>query len=1182
MTLPFAAFSSEIPFRSPLRQTITDHIEPPAAACIMELSSQATLPPEKAAQTREIARRLVRALRSGKKDNLIQSLVREYDLSSREGVALMCLAEALLRIPDNATRDALIRDKLTDGAWAAHLGGDSSVFVNVATWGLMFSGKILAVPEREGLGGTLTRLVERCGEPVIRRGVDVAMRMMGQQFVSGETIEGALENSRPYNRKGFRYSYDMLGEAAMTAEDAARYYRDYEQAIHAIGRASDGQGVYLGPGISVKLSAIHPRYSRFQRDRVLKELLPRLSDLAALAAQYDIGFSIDAEEVDRLELSLDLLEHLAFDERLADWDGLGFVVQAYQKRAPYVLDYVIDLARRAGRRIMVRLVKGAYWDTEVKRAQVDGAADFPVYTVKAHTDVSYIACARKLLAAPDAVFPQFATHNAQTLATIYTIAGPDFSDTRYEFQCLHGMGEKLYSEVVGPDRLGRPVRVYAPVGTHETLLAYLVRRLLENGANSSFVNRIQDPSVSIRDLIADPLTQATPQDTHPGVVMPRDLYGAERQNSAGIHLWNETVLRELAVSLPALTVPDVAVGEEIRNPSDRADRVGCVSFATAADVERSLAVAGEAFPEWKAEAPSRRAEILSRAADLLEERQNDFMALLVREAGKTLGNAVSEVREAVDFLRYYAAEVKSGFDNGTHVPLGPVVCISPWNFPLAIFLGQVAAALAAGNVVLAKPAEETPLIAVMAVALMHEAGIPENVLQILPGAGDIGAQLTADPRVCGVLFTGSTAVARMIRNELSNRLNPDGSAVPLIAETGGMNAMIVDSSALTEQVVTDVLASAFDSAGQRCSALRLLCVQEDSASTVLTMLKGAMCELRMGNPEHLNVDVGPVITEDARKMIEAHIASMKAQGCEIFQGPVDPACDAGTFVPPTLIVLKDISQLKQEIFGPVLHVVRYQRDRLTAMIHSINASGYALTFGLHTRIDNVVEYVSDTIEAGNIYINRNIVGAVVGTQPFGGHGLSGTGPKAGGPLYLYRLLAEHRAIAGDLAHPVSHETHIFRKWQNIAGRNVALSQLKKTLPGPSGESNIYQIMPRGHVLCAGPEMPHVLAQIDVALASGNCAVVPSALFAGLGQIPDSLSGVIVKDSPSVSYDVVLIDGDPLQRLEMQKAIAERSGPLLPVIMPSAGGEYPEEMLVVEKSVSTNTMAAGGNVALMSF
>ncbi|HVL21653.1 MAG TPA: trifunctional transcriptional regulator/proline dehydrogenase/L-glutamate gamma-semialdehyde dehydrogenase, partial [Amaricoccus sp.] len=1025
---PFADFAPPVRPQTSLRAAITAATRRPEPECLPPLVEAARVPEAMRGAVAATARKLVEALRAKHKGTGVEALVQEYSLSSQEGVALMCLAEALLRIPDTATRDALIRDKIAEGDWMSHVGGGRSLFVNAATWGLVVTGKLSGTVNDRSLAAALTRLVARAGEPVIRRGVDMAMRMMGEQFVTGETIGEALKRARPLEARGFRYSYDMLGEAATTAADADRYNADYEAAIHAIGKASGGRGIYDGPGISIKLSALHPRYSRAQADRVMTELLPRVKALALLAKSYDIGLNIDAEEADRLELSLDLLESLCLDPDLAGWDGLGFVVQAYGKRCPFVLDFVIDLARRARRRIMVRLVKGAYWDAEIKRAQVDGLPGFPVYTRKIYTDVAYIACAAKLLAAPDAVFPQFATHNAQTVATIYHIAGPEFSVGRYEFQCLHGMGEPLYDEVVGKRRLDRPCRIYAPVGTHETLLAYLVRRLLENGANSSFVNRISDPAVPVEELIRDPLdiVEAMPVvgTPHDKIAAPAELYGA-RRNSAGLDLADEATLARLSTELTASAAqlweaqPLLADGigdgspRPVLNPADHRDRVGTVVELNPMNAAPMVEDAAEAAAGWAAVPPSERAACLERAADLMEARIGTLIGLAHDEAGKSAANAVGEVREAVDFLRYYADQARRTLGPG-HAPLGPVVCISPWNFPLAIFTGQVAAALVAGNPVIAKPAEETPLIAAEAVRLLREAGVPPAALQFAPGAGALGAALVAHAETAGVMFTGSTEVARLIQAKLADRLSPSGRPVPLVAETGGQNAMVVDSSALTEQVVADVIASAFDSAGQRCSALRVLCLQDDVADRTLAMLKGALRELRLGNTDRLAVDIGPVISEEAQAGIEAHVERLRGLGRAVERAALPPETAHGTFVPPTLIEIASLADLEREVFGPVLHVVRFHRNDLGRLLDDIAATGYGLTFGLHTRLDETIARVTSRVEVGNVYINRNMIGAVVGVQPFGGRGLSGTGPKAGGPLYLGRLV-EKAPVPPDLS-----------------------------------------------------------------------------------------------------------------------------------------------------------------------
>jgi RHH-type proline utilization regulon transcriptional repressor/proline dehydrogenase/delta 1-pyrroline-5-carboxylate dehydrogenase len=1206
---PFLEFAQTVQPQSVLRARITAAYRRPETECLPLLIAEATLPKPVTTAARDLARKLVAALREKSQSGGVEGLIHEYSLSSQEGVALMCLAEALLRIPDRATRDALIRDKIGHGDWEAHLGHSPSLFVNAATWGLLITGRLAATTSGQSLSGALTRLIARGGEPLIRKGVDIAMRMMGEQFVTGQTIAEALANSRQWEAQGFRYSYDMLGEAAATAADAQRYYADYEQAIHAIGKAAAKRGIYDGPGISVKLSALHPRYNRANLERVKAELLPRLKALTLLARRYDIGLNIDAEEADRLEISLDLLESLCFEPELAGWNGIGFVVQAYQKRAPFVIDWIVDLARRSGHRIMVRLVKGAYWDSEIKRAQVDGLEGFPVYTRKVHTDVSYLACARKLLGAPDAVFPQFATHNAQTLATIHAMAGANYYPGQYEFQCLHGMGEPLYEEVVGREKLNRPCRIYAPVGTHETLLAYLVRRLLENGANTSFVNQIADKQIPLERLIADPVETARAIEPlgapHPKIALPCDILGP-RRNSAGLDLSNEQQLASLSAALlasadrawravPLLADGPVEDGDSmaLRNPANRGDIVGQVIEATPAQAARAVDQAVAAAPIWQSTPPKERAQCLLRAADLLESRMPLLLGLIVREAGKSLPNAIGEVREAVDFLRYYSGLVADDFSNDTHRPLGPVVCISPWNFPLAIFTGQVAAALAAGNAVLAKPAEETPLIAAQAVQILHEAGVPTGAVQLLPGDGRVGAALVGDARIRGVMFTGSTDVARLIQKQLAGRLLPDGRPVPLIAETGGLNAMIVDSSALPEQVVADVLASAFDSAGQRCSALRILCIQEDVADRMLTMLKGALAELSVGSPDRLSVDVGPVITPAAQQTVLAHIEAMRAKKCRIEQLALPASAKHGTFVPPTIIELAGVSDLEAEVFGPVLHVVRYRRQELDALIDAINASGYGLTFGLHSRIDETIAHVTQRIAAGNLYVNRNIIGAVVGVQPFGGHGLSGTGPKAGGPLYLRRLLAAAPAAAlTGAGNPLAASYIAWLEGRGFAAEAercrsyVARSPLglARELPGPVGERNLYALLPRGAVRCVPRTQAGLLLQVGAALATGNRAVLPAGTSHAevFDSLPADLHPLVRGESAEAHIATVLFEGDSDALIALEATLAQTQPQIVPVFAAqSPADDYPLEWLVTERSVSTNTAAAGGNASLMS-
>lgn len=1014
-------------------------------AHLAELLPLATPAPEARAAIQATAEDLVKRVRIRAEDQgVIEAFMREYDLSSEEGVLLMCVAEALLRIPDQATADKLIRDKLGDADWDRHVGASDSVLVNASTWGLMLTGKMVGLAEetRSNAIGAFRRLIGRAGEPVIRLAVRQAMKIMGHQFVMGRTIGEALERSRKGGNAAYRYSFDMLGEGALTKADAARYLQAYRDAIGAIGAFARDRGllgdVFAAPSISVKLSALHPRYEHAKRARVMAELAPAVLELARLAKAQGIGFTIDAEESDRLELSLDVIAHAYADPSLDGWEGYGLAVQAYQKRAPYVIDFIVELARRTGRRIPVRLVKGAYWDAEVKRAQVEGLASFPVFTRKPNTDVSYLACARRMLEATDALYPMFATHNAHTIAAIHHAAGrllparaAGAAGHPFEFQRLHGMGQDLYDEVVPAARLGVPCRVYAPVGSHEDLLPYLVRRLLENGANTSFVNRITDDTVSPAELVTDPtlVVAAFASKAHPKIPQPADLYGADRKNSMGVNLANDLDLAALAERMNAHAGPWTAgplvpgaaradgPGIEVRDPADRRRVVGRWHAADAATVERALANAHAAQDDWARLPAASRAKLLEHAADLLEQRMPEFMALCTREAGKTIPDGVAEVREAVDFCRYYAVQARrllaqpealpgpTGESNALHLAgRGPFVCISPWNFPLAIFMGQVVAALVAGNTVIAKPAEQTNLVAHAATKLLHEAGVPEAVLQLLPGDGaTVGAALTRDPRVAGVAFTGSTETARLINRTMAAR---DAAIGVLIAETGGQNAMIADSSALPEQLVKDAMSSAFGSAGQRCSAARVLFVQSDIADKVVHMLAGAMDELVVGEPRLLSTDIGPVIDDDARNILQAHAERMDREARLIKAAALPAGCEHGTFFAPRAYELRSLDQLQREVFGPVLHVIRFHGADLDKVIDQVNATGYGLTLGIHSRIDETIQRISTRVKAGNCYVNRNMIGAVVGVQPFGGEGLSGTGPKAGGPHYLLRFVTE--------------------------------------------------------------------------------------------------------------------------------------------------------------------------------
>lgn len=999
---------------------------------VTALADRARLDAAQRARISAEARKLVESVRANPADrSSLDAFLRQYDLSSQEGVILMCLAEALLRIPDDMTADRLIADKIAKGDWAAHLGDAESLFVNASTWGLMLTGRIVR-PGNDDLHdprGFVARVAGRLGEPVLRAAFRQAMRIMGHQFVMGRTIDEALERSVSARHRAYRHSFDMLGEAALTATDADRYLQAYREAITSIGVAVGAEtAAESAPSISVKLSALFPRYEFTQRQRVLDELAPRLQQLAVAARDARIALTVDAEEAERLELSLEIIEQVARSPALEGWQGFGLAVQAYQKRALDVIKWLIALSRSTQRRLNVRLVKGAYWDSEIKRAQERGLAGYPVFTRKVNTDASYIACARELLAAGDAIYPQFATHNAHTVATILELAG---GRGEFEFQRLHGMGEELYSQVVGKDKLNVPCRIYAPVGSHEDLLPYLVRRLLENGANTSFVNRIVDEDTSVDDIVRDPVSEvdALKHKAHPRIPLPRHLYGESRLNSRGVNLADPARFAELSKGIQAASgkswqaAPLVAgrarsgKSHTAVNPADRSASIGTVTVADEAAVDAAIAAASICQPDWDAMPAGERTGILLQAADLFEARLPELAAYCIREGGRSIADSIAEVREASDFLRYYSHRAQLEFSDAQPLPgptgesnelrlqgRGVFVCISPWNFPLAIFTGQIAAALAAGNTVLAKPAEQTPLIAARAISILHEAGVPADVLHFLPGDGAVvGARAVADSRVAGVAFTGSTETARAINQSLAGRSGP----LPvLIAETGGQNALIVDSSALPEQVVLDIVQSSFNSAGQRCSALRVLFVQEDIAPRVLELLSGYMEELQIGDPALLATDVGPVIDVPSRDMLVEHARAITEGARWHHACRLGPEHAAGNFFAPLAVEIDSMSRLQREVFGPIVHVVRYASNRLDAVIDAINASGYGLTLGIHTRVDATAHYIASRVRAGNVYVNRNMIGAVVGVQPFGGRGLSGTGPKAGGPHYLHRFATE--------------------------------------------------------------------------------------------------------------------------------------------------------------------------------
>lgn len=1205
-----------------LRRTIRQNTLENEDALAPILTSTLSLDGAARDRARDRAAEFVTMARAGaERSGLIDKFLQEYGLSTAEGVTLMRLAEALLRTPDAATANALIEDKIEAGDWSAHKGKSPFALVNFSTRALMLTAAWLDDVESKDplrrMAQATKDILDRLGEPVIRASVAQAMRVMGEHFVLGETIDAAMRRGRKFETHGYRFSFDMLGEAAHTADDADSYFHAYENAIAAISAHAKAERAVDNPGISVKLSALHPRYEYGKKDRVLNELGARVATLARQAKAANIGFNIDAEEADRLDLSLDLIERLMRDPALADWRGFGVVVQAYQRRAMFVLDWLATLARETDRRIMVRLVKGAYWDAEIKRAQVMGLESYPVYTRKVLTDLSFIACARKLLSATDAIYPQFATHNAMTATTVMEMAG-DYSD--YEFQRLHGMGESLHDSLI---EKGAASRIYAPVGGHKDLLPYLVRRLLENGANSSFVNQLIDPELSVDDIVADPLDEIAgfTSFANPQIPAPRDHLGG-RVAALG---WDETD-PETAARLMATLAPDfhgaaIINGEDqtgdsqpVFNPAQGGTTVGTIIAGSANDVESACAHAAKFAPKWAATPAKTRAYTLRKAAGLLEERGESFMALAVAEAGKTWPDAIAEVREAVDFLRYYGDECETLAGE----PLGVVGCISPWNFPLAIFLGQASAALAAGNCVIAKPAEQTPLIAYEAVKLLHAAGIPAGALHYVPGDGaTVGAALAANVHVNAIVFTGSTATARAIKKNL---VATDRSDVAFIAETGGINVMIVDSTALLEQAVTDTIDSAFQSAGQRCSACRIVCVQENIFDRFEDMLSGAMAQLRIGDPSKLQTDVGPVIDNDARSMITRHLERLDECARLIARAPA-PADGDGGFVRPVAYEMSSLSDVTQEIFGPVLHVVRYAARDLPGVIDAINALGYGLTMGIHTRIDETMDTIARRARIGNVYVNRNQIGAVVGVQPFGGECLSGTGPKAGGPHYLSALVKRPYADSKTtvtladrdegLSAVIAQSAGAYAMW-NMCERpaiieavlndidfasgairkrvraHAALAAGNTELPGPTGEANTLKLRGRGLALCLGGDADSAV-QALMSIAAGNLAICgpsPNAdqlkqALASAGAPPDILAvhaGAMAREA--LLHDnvrLVCFDGGAAGRHEIERILAERTGSIIPLLSTRDDAwRY-----CVERTLTINTTAAGGDVRLLS-
>jgi RHH-type proline utilization regulon transcriptional repressor/proline dehydrogenase/delta 1-pyrroline-5-carboxylate dehydrogenase len=1173
-----------------LRQAIRGATLADETTTIARLIDDAALHPDDRAAIGNKAADLVEKVRAGSSSGMLESFLAEYTLSTHEGIALMCLAEALLRVPDTKTIDDLIEDKIAPSRWAEHLDRANSPLVNVSTLALTLTGEVLR-DGGAGIAGTIKGFVQRIGEPVIRSAVLQAMKILGSQFVLGRDIEEATKVAKKLEKDGYTYSYDMLGEAARTEADAKRYRAAYAEAIAVLATRCKAEHVRDNPGVSVKLSALHPRYEFAKRERVMDELVERALALALMARGANMGFNIDAEEADRLDISLDVIEAMLGDSRLAGWDGFGIVIQAYGQRASHVIDWVDALAEHLGRKVMVRLVKGAYWDAEVKRAQVLGLDGFPVFTRKPATDVSFIANARRLLERRVRIYPQFATHNAHTTAAVlHLVKQMRVENADFEFQRLHGMGERLHD--ILKDNSGTRTRIYAPVGRHADLLAYLVRRLLENGANGSFVNMIADRNVPASEVVHDPFVAV---ETAPArVAAPSELFAPARKNSRGLDLSDPNIVDRLdrrrnAFAERIWSVRPIMDGNVeggvpmlIGNPASGAP-VGEAVPASATDVGEAIVSALVQAHEWSKRSQHDRAQLLRRTADLYEAHATELFALCAREAGKTLTDAVGEVREAVDFLRYYAAEAETA---EPRAPLGVFVCISPWNFPLAIFTGQIAAALVAGNTVLAKPAEATPLIAARAVELMLEAGIPPGVIQLLPGEGAVvGQALVSDPRIGGVCFTGSLATAKAIDHAMAEHL-PSGA--PLIAETGGLNAMIVDSTALPEQAVRDILASAFQSAGQRCSALRMLYIQEEAAERTLEMLYGAMDELAIGDPWHLSTDIGPVIDARAKAKIDAHIEEFAARDAVLKRLDTPTG---GTFVGPAVLKVSGIEDLHQEIFGPVLHVATFKAEKIDAVVNAINASGYGLTFGLHTRIDARVEQITSRIKAGNIYVNRNQIGAVVGSQPFGGEGLSGTGPKAGGPNYLHRfsrpaaLVEPSHAINGlsgiSIGFAISAVDQVRTELDKAAPAPVV-----RAMPGPTGETNELHVLPRGVVLCLGPDEASARIQAQLALAHNNGVIVialgGTRIANELGADGAVIGGVDKRLAPAaieagLHVDAIMHFGDEALLKPWRQALSRRDGPIIPLVTNAADATR----LFVERHICIDTTASGGNAELLA-
>ena len=1194
------------------RQKIREYYLADEASVIRELIARADISVEERNTICQNAAELITQIRSNSTPTMMERFLGEYGLSTKEGVALMCMAEALLRVPDSTTIGALIEDKITSGNWNDHLGESKSSLVNMSTWALLITGKLVETDNKEGLVKTLKGMVKRLGDPVIRTAVAQAMKELGRQFVLGRNMQEALKNARKYQSQGYFYSYDMLGEGAKNDKDALKYHQAYTKAIAELTPTCINDDIRSNPGISVKLSALHPRYEYGQRGRVMEELVPRTLELAQQAKAANMGFNIDAEEADRLDLSLDVIEAVLTDPSLEGWNGFGVVVQTYGSRAHHVLDWLYTLTNKLDRKVMVRLVKGAYWDAEVKRAQTLGLDGFPVFTRKVNSDVAYMSCAKQLLAMSDRIYAQFATHNAHSVSAILQLAQ---GNDNFEFQRLHGMGESLHAAVFSKG--GIRCRIYAPVGAHEDLLAYLVRRLLENGANSSFVNQIVDTTIDPKEIARDPFTTVESYGDKIAsqlLTRPADLYGNERRNSKGWDITDPIEVKRLEEARSKFkntqwqTGPVIA-GEvtaqnikTIINPALPGDIVGQVAQASSGDIETAISQAQKGYEQWSALSADERGDCIRRFAGLMEEHADELFVLATREAGKTMLDGVAEIREAVDFALYYPNEAKR-LENSAQAR-GVISCISPWNFPLAIFAGQVLASLAGGNVVIAKPSGQTALIASRAVELMHEAGIPQAAIQLLPGSGStVGSALTSDPRIAGVCFTGSTATAQHINKVMAKNMAPDA---PLVAETGGLNAMIVDSTALPEQVVQDVVASAFQSAGQRCSALRMLYVQKDIADNLLEMLFGAMDELVVGNPWLLSTDVGPVIDDAAKFGIDEHCRKFAAKG-RVLKSLAIP--EEGRFVAPTVIKLEGIEELEEEIFGPVLHVATFEADDIDNVVDSINAKGFGLTFGLHTRVDSRVSQIVKRIKVGNIYVNRNQIGAIVGSQPFGGEGLSGTGPKAGGPHYVRRFMksAEKMSVAqgkatvmtAELQTAIANLNH--QQWSDANNRstilrevlgNVTLEEIATghsephEMPGPTGENNYLTNHARGVVLCLGPDLETAQQQAAAALVQGNAVIMIAPgvndtvrKLQALGVPVQGIDGILCPEAllPTRGFDAVVSNADTQTLKSYRQALAERDGVLLPLITEV---DSPERF-VIERHLCVDTTAAGGNASLIA-